>query len=931
MTPSSRVSGVAWLMALLLAPWGALASSAAGREKPLEAWEFDRPGDLQGWQPNADLTEVVVTNGTLSCRAVGADPILELRPHLNLAATPWQVVEIRLKADRDGMSELFWSNTSTGRYGGFAQEKTTRFNVTGDQRWHTYRLLPGWQAEGRIVRLRFDVYYGARFELDFLRVLELAMPPVTTHTHFNLSQGMAGWQWFGATEAPAPIIRPGGEWSILPTDLLLSPPLHLNADEQNYANVRMAVDRGRHATLYFITEHERGWHSFTFPIEAGASERTYHLDLLAAKEWRGQVLGLGLRPSDATNATARLAALSVSNVPEGPPHLKLVSFGLEDAMPRAGLPAKLATWVENDGGQAATNLTVRLELPTGMKAVSGPEREAGLPTLGLGEETQFTWTLQAARPMEGKAQLRLEAANTGVLSASAPVRFTAPLNLVRTGYVPEPKSVRGPFEVGVYYFPGWKTAGQWEPIRRFPERKPVLGWYREGEAEIADWQIKWAVEHGITFFAYDWYWSQGARQLEHALHDGYFQARYRHLLKFCLLWANHNPPRTSSPEDCLAVTRYWIENYFHRTEHLTFDGKPVMIIFSTDRLRADLGSNGVKRAFEAMREACRRAGLKGLYLIACVSEAGGSRLAAEEGYDAVTAYNWPHLGMAGEGLFAPYETLVPAYRRNWEHLLAESPIPLTPLPVCGGWDSRPWHGENNLVRFGRAPDQFKRHLLDAKQVLELRQKQTATPQAILIEAWNEWGEGSYIEPHNEFGFGYLEAIREVFTSAPPKHEDATPADAGLGPYDVPPSPAARTHWEFDSGDEGWGGAVQFDGLKAAGGLLSARTTGNDPAFFGPPMQARAGDFGTVVLRLRLSRSDGTAFTDTAQIFWRTRRLPESESASTRFPVRGDGQWHEYRIVIASNSRWRGVITRLRFDPCNQPGVNVDLDYLRLEK
>ena len=32
-----------------------------------------------------------------------------------------------------------------------------------------------------------------------------------------------------------------------------------------------------------------------------------------------------------------------------------------------------------------------------------------------------------------------------------------------------------------------------------------------------DWQIKWAVEHGISFFAFDWYWDRGRRQLEHAL------------------------------------------------------------------------------------------------------------------------------------------------------------------------------------------------------------------------------------------------------------------------------------------------------------------------------------------------------------------------------------------------------------------------------
>ena len=41
--------------------------------------------------------------------------------------------------------------------------------------------------------------------------------------------------------------------------------------------------------------------------------------------------------------------------------------------------------------------------------------------------------------------------------------------------------------------------------------------------------------------------------------------------------------------------------------------------------------------------------------------------------------------------------------------------------------------------------------------------------------------------HQEFGFGYLDAIREVFTDAPKAHDDVTPADAGLGPYDVPPA------------------------------------------------------------------------------------------------------------------------------------------------
>ena len=55
-------------------------------------------------------------------------------------------------------------------------------------------------------------------------------------------------------------------------------------------------------------------------------------------------------------------------------------------------------------------------------------------------------------------------------------------------------------------------------------------------------------------------------------------------------------------------------------------------------------------------------------------------------------------------MYAPFEALLGAYRRHWSDMVEQSPIPLSPLPVSGGWDSRPWHGENNLIRFGRTPD-----------------------------------------------------------------------------------------------------------------------------------------------------------------------------------------------------------------------------------
>ena len=55
---------------------------------------------------------------------------------------------------------------------------------------------------------------------------------------------------------------------------------------------------------------------------------------------------------------------------------------------------------------------------------------------------------------------------------------------------------------------------------------------------------------------------------------------------------------------------------------------------------------------------------------------------------------------------------------------------------------------------------------------------------IVLDNWNEWGEGHYIAPHADAGFGYLKAVREVFTHADNKPDYRLPQELGLGPYDA---------------------------------------------------------------------------------------------------------------------------------------------------
>jgi hypothetical protein len=248
----------------------------------------------------------------------------------------------------------------------------------------------------------------------------------------------------------------------------------------------------------------------------------------------------------------------------------------------------------------------------------------------------------------------------------------------------------------------------------FPERTPLLGYYREGDPSVMDWQIKWAVEHGISFFAFDWYWDRGRRQLEHALHDGYFRARFRSYMKFCLLWANHNPPGSSSEADLLAMTDYWIANYFRQPDYLTIDGKPVVIVFTPRDLRRDMGTDAVRTAFARMRERARAAGLPGIYIMGAARETTRLEALVHEGYDAGTGYNYPRAGMPDDtARSAPYSAMVDGYEQIWYSIAVQRLIDYAPVTEPG-WDSRPWHGDKALIRTGRDPEKFEDMLRRAR-------------------------------------------------------------------------------------------------------------------------------------------------------------------------------------------------------------------------
>ena len=73
-------------------------------------------------------------------------------------------------------------------------------------------------------------------------------------------------------------------------------------------------------------------------------------------------------------------------------------------------------------------------------------------------------------------------------------------------------------------------------------------------------------------------------------------------------------------------------------------------------------------------------------------------------------------------------------------------------------DRTPRAGKEAVILTGSTPALFKQYL---KDTLEIIKKKPQENRFLIINAWNEWGEGNYLEPDIKFGHGYLDALREV--------------------------------------------------------------------------------------------------------------------------------------------------------------------------
>jgi hypothetical protein len=369
--------------------------------------------------------------------------------------------------------------------------------------------------------------------------------------------------------------------------------------------------------------------------------------------------------------------------------------------------------------------------------------------------------------------------------------------------------------VAAYYYPGfhqhpkidqYKKPGftEWDLIvnaqPRFPgheqPRIPVWGTEQESDPRVMEKKIDAAADHGVDAFIFDWYYHNEGPFLEGALDQGFLHASNKNRIKFCLMWANHdwhdiqgyNPadgdPKQHyegkvTPATWDIITDLVIERYFKQENYWKIDGKPYFSIYEMSLFLDSFGSvAGARQALDQFRAKAVKAGLPGLHINAVFwgtpNLPGGKTPADWPGLcqnlalDSLTGYTWIHHDAMTFETFpiSQYVHARDTYLKFWENASDTFTVPYFPN-VTIGWDNSPrahpeasWKQAAAHVIYpaiiGNTPQAFGEALREVKKRLLAS---SAQPKIITLNAWNEWPEGSMLEPDKKYGFGYLEALR----------------------------------------------------------------------------------------------------------------------------------------------------------------------------
>lgn len=286
-------------------------------------------------------------------------------------------------------------------------------------------------------------------------------------------------------------------------------------------------------------------------------------------------------------------------------------------------------------------------------------------------------------------------------------------------------------------------------------------YYNLLDARVMEWQVSLAKKYGIYGFCFYHYWFSGGKKVLEKPAE--ILLSHKELdMPFCFSWANEPWTKTwhgaAGEKEVLIEQHYgredqwgqhfqYLLSFFKDNRYIKIDGKPVLLIYQINKIGC------FNRMADYWNNMAVHEGFAGIYIIDMLTYDGkrniNKRVPASVDFE-------PDKGQRN----------VPGDNKNGCNKISYDNIYSVMLDgphkkgefrsVFVDYDDTPRRGAKGCVFTGGSPGKFGKYLQKTIRLSEKEQNEY-----IFINAWNEWGEGNYLEPDKKNGYAYLEAVQNA--------------------------------------------------------------------------------------------------------------------------------------------------------------------------
>lgn len=345
-------------------------------------------------------------------------------------------------------------------------------------------------------------------------------------------------------------------------------------------------------------------------------------------------------------------------------------------------------------------------------------------------------------------------------------------------------------------FTEWTNTKKANPLfegHRQPRTPMNENYYNLLDEGVMAQQIKLAKEYGVYGFCYYHYWFKNGKKLlekplENMLKDKSLD------MPFCLCWANENWTRRwdGGNNEIIVEQDYgdladlknhvdYLCEFFRDERYIKIEGKPLLLIYKPELIP------NLKLVVKTIREQANINGFSDINISIQFPRyyIDGANLGLFDNYiqfqpkfiqDAQDADSKNPLRRFIKKLMItvdPDKMLMGklkksggntapslkhrSYDSDWSSIISYK---VKDKRLIAGafvdWDNTA-RNKNGLVYDGADPQKFGKYM---KALVKKVEAEYSTPY-IFINAWNEWAEGTYLEPDSDYEYGYLEALSEA--------------------------------------------------------------------------------------------------------------------------------------------------------------------------